>query len=101
MIYQATRGLGGLATGDGRKFVSPDSVEVGEKDIKVRRWVREDLGKREEIMPYSRIASVRLTRGITTATLIIETTGGGTISIPGMPKAVADAAARDIRSRLV
>jgi hypothetical protein len=98
--YQATRLLASLGTADGRKWLAPDSVEVRGKEIVVRRWVKGDVRQREEVLTPSRIAQVRIQRGLRTSTLTLETTGGGAVSVPGLLNADAEAAAKEIRALL-
>lgn len=97
--YVATRFLASL-DGDGRKWFSPDSVEIRDSEIVIRRWVKGDVRQREEILTPARVGHVRVQRGLLTSTLTIETTGGGIVSIPGLLNSGAEAAAKEIRAIL-
>ncbi len=97
--YRATRFLASL-DGDGRKWFAPDTIDIGPKEVVVRRWVRSDIRQREEVLVPARIAQVRVKRGILVHALVLETTGGGLVAIPGMRRRDAEAAAREIRALL-
>ena len=76
----------------------PSRILVYENEIEVRtlRPPRRSVQR----VRYEQIAQVFVNRGIVYAELVIETRGGGTLSLAGMSKPNAEAARALIRERL-
>lgn len=74
MIYKASRFWGGWKSWT--KFFIPDRIEILNDRIviKKRRWF--GLTGTDEEISFSRIASVRLVKGVFTGSVLIETMGG-------------------------
>ena len=97
MEVKATRIQGGMSSLTQLLFPDRIAFTNGRISVTKRKWL--GLGRLEEDVAITRVASVRVDSGILNATVIIETLGGATedLYVEKIPKGKARELADEIR----
>ena len=84
------------------KLMYPDRIAFENDKVTVTKYSLLGLGKSEEVVPTSRISSVRIASGVFNSTIVVETQGGARSDmwVETLPKGPATALASEIRAQL-
>jgi hypothetical protein len=101
MVFKASRFWSGMFSWT--KLFMPDTIRLLEDRLIVYKRALLGLWSSEDEIMYNKVASVRLTRGIFTASVVIETHGAGVaggIKINKFWKKTARTLAEELRKRI-
>lgn len=78
----------------------PPTLEVGEKEVALKRYKFLCFMPQRDAIPFHRIAAVSLNRGIMTSHITVETSGGGKHKIAAVPHREAEQVVATIREKI-
>lgn len=98
-VYKTSRARAGILSWT--KLFHPDEVRLDERSVKIQKKMMMGLKDSIDEITYDRIASVRLSQGLVSGDIVIETSGGSEadIEIRGFRKEVADKLKADLTDR--
>ncbi|ADH97807.1 PH domain-containing protein [Salisediminibacterium selenitireducens] len=99
-VYKTSRARAGILSWT--KLFHPDEVRLDERSVKVEKKNMMGLKGSSDEVTYDRIASVRLSQGLVSGDIVIETSGGSEadLEIRGFRKEVAEKLKDDLSDRL-
>lgn len=100
MKYSASRFWGGMFIWT--KFFMPDTINLMEDRMTVTKKGFFGLTGTEEELAYTKVASVRLAKGVFTGHVIVETSGGATkdLEVKNFKKKVAHTVVDELRRKI-